>query len=240
MSDLLQEIDEAIKRENAAKMWRENGPFLIGGLVLLVALTGAFAAWNAWELKKNTQQTNLLVSALETPYPQTALSAAAQALSGKHRAMAQLQAAGLEAQAGKNDEALKLYRLVAADSSAPGLWRDLATLMAVRLDWSATPTPEAAKTLSAELKPLLAKNNAWRLHALVQAATISAEGLQDYKGALSMLNDVISNAATAPSLRERAVALDHLYAMKIAATTPQKKTEKTPTAKDSVETEPKG
>lgn len=240
MSDLLQEIDEAIKRENAEKMWRENGPYLIGGLVLLVVLTGAFAAWNAWTLKQNTAQTNLLVSALETPYPQTALKAATAALSGKHRAIAQLQEAGLEAQAGKNADALKLYRVVAADSSAPGIWRDLATLMAVRLDWSEKPDAATAKTLSAELKPLLAKNNAWRLHAAVQAAMISAEGLQDYKGALGLLNDVLSNAATPQSLRERAVAMDHLYALKVPATPVQKKTDLAPVIKDSVETEPKG
>jgi hypothetical protein len=240
MSDLLQEIDEAIKRENAAKMWRENGPILIGSLVLLVVLTGVFAAWNGWQLKKNTEQTNILVSALDTPYPQTAMNAAAKALDGKHRAMAQLQEAGLLAQAGKNNDALVLYRAVAADGKAAREWRDLATLMAARLEWSATPTVETAKTLSAELKPLLNKKSAWRLHALVQSAMITAEGLQDYKGALSLLNEVINDAAAAPSLRERAVALDHLYALKVPAAAPQKKAETSSDAKTSVETEPKG
>ena len=235
MSDLLQDIDEALKREKAEKFWREHGPYLIGGLVLLVVLTGAFAAWNAWQTKANTQQTGLLLDALQTPFPQTALDAVSETLTGKHKALAQMQSAGLLAADGKNDDALTAYKDVSADGTAPATLRDLATLMAARLEWNKTQDEATAKTLSAQLKPLLSKNNPWRLQASLQAAIVTAEGLGDYKGALSLLGGILSAADAPPSLRARAAALDHLYAMKVAPAT----TTKTP-AKAGTETESEG
>lgn len=217
MSDLLQEIDEALKRERAEKLWREYGPTLIAGIVLLVVLTGVFAGWNAWQEKHNIRQTNLLISALETPYPETALKAASTTLSGNHKALAQLQLAGYLAQNDKNDEALAQYQDIAAERGTPAVWRDLATLMAARLEWHDQIDEAKAKALLAGLKPLLNKNNPWRMHAAIQSALITGDSLGDYKGAVQLLADPVNNANTPASLQNRARALDHFYTMKLSA-----------------------
>ncbi|MGZ9107217.1 MAG: tetratricopeptide repeat protein [Micavibrio sp.] len=232
MSDLLQDIDNAIKQEKAEKFWRENGPYMLGGALMLVVFTAAFTAWNSWQLKVNTRQTNLLVSAMETPYPETALAAAAQALDGKHKAMAQLQAAGHQAKGENPEAAIALYKTVAADNSAPSIWRDLATLMAVRLEWNPGLDQAKAQALYNDLKPLLSDNNPWHLHATLQAAMITGDSLGDYKTALGLLGGLLSNAATPQSLKDRARALDHLYAMKLS--------EKEPPVKAPAPAEPKG
>ena len=224
MSDLLQDIDNAIKQEKAEKFWRENGPYMVGGAIALVLLTAAFTAWNSWQLKINTRQTNLLVSAMETPYPETALAAAAQALEGKHKAMAQLQAAGHQAKGGDAEAALGLYRAVIADGSAPEIWRDLATLMAVRLEWNASLDQAKAQALYNDLKPLLSKNNPWHQHATLQAAMMTGESLGDYKAALGLLSGLLNDAEAPQSLKDRAKALDHLYAMSLSQKAPADKT----------------
>lgn len=232
MSDLLQDIDNALKQEKAEKFWRENGPYIVGGAIALVLLTAAFTAWNSWQLKINTRQTNLLVSAMETPYPETALTAAAQALEGKHKAMAQLQAAGHQAKGGNTEAALGLYRAVITDGSAPEIWRDLATLMTVRLEWNASLDQAKAQDLYNDLKPLLAKNNPWHQHATLQAAMMTGESLGDYKAALSLLSGLLNDAEAPQSLKDRAKALDHLYAMALS--------QKTRAEKAPAPVEPKG
>lgn len=217
MSDLLQEIDEALKREKAEKLWREYGPILIGGAILLVVLTGAFAAWNGWQHQRNANQTNMLISALETPYPEMALKAIDEHLSGEHKVIAQMQLAGYLVQNDKQDEALALYQTVAQQRFTPDIWRDLAILMAARLEWNDSIDENRARDIYASLKPLLAKNNPWRLHAALQSALIAGDSFGEYKNAVQLLATPLNDPNAAISLKNRARALDHLYTMKLSA-----------------------
>lgn len=222
MSDLLQDIDEALRRERAEKFWKENGPSLVIGIIALIVFTGAFAAWNAWSLKGNTAQTSLLINALQTEYAATALDAAAQgSLKGSHKAIALIQSAGLKVQDKKFDEAIADYRAVSTDRSAPALWRELALLGAITVEWDRGADEAKAKTLLSDIQPLLKKGGTWSAQAAVLAATIAGDGLKDYKTALKYLGPVLSDATTPASLMERARALDHLYALRNAGTEPE-------------------
>lgn len=217
MSDLLQEIDEAMKREKAAQFWKENGPYIIGGAVLLVAMTGIFTAWNSWQLKKNTAQTNLLVSALSSPFPETALDAAAASLKGEHKAAAELHRAAYLIQANKNGDALAVLDALRKDGGAPALWRDLATLMAARLRFEKEADQAAAQDIVTSLKPLMKAGNAWQAQARIEAAIITADGLKDARAALEYLNPLLQDAGLPQTLKDRAQALDHLYGLRAAA-----------------------
>lgn len=231
MSDLLQEIDEAMKREKAAQFWKENGPYIIGGAVLLVAMTGVFTAWNAWKLKKNTEQTNLLVSALSTPFPETALEAATTSLKGEHRAAAELHRAAYLIQSNKNGDALAVLEALRKDGGAPALWRDLATLMAARLRFEKEADQVAAQDIVNSLKPLMKAGNTWQAQARIEAAIITADGLKDAKTALEYLNPLLQDTALPQSLKDRAQALDHLYGLRAAAEKQGDKTTDLPESK---------
>lgn len=214
MSDILQEIDDAMKREKAEKFWKENGPTLIVSAIALVVFTGIFAGWNSYKLKVNTRQTGLLISALETQFPETALDAATPSLKGSHKAIAMMQSAGIKAQNKKSAEAIALYRDIATDRSAPAMLRDLAVLNAVTLEWESGADATKAKSLLDELKPVTGAKDAWGKQASVQAALIAGDGLQDYKTALGYLATTTNDPATPPKLKERAMALEHIYTMK--------------------------
>ena len=211
MSDILQDIDDALKREKAEKFWKENGPYILGGALALVVLTGVFTAWNNWQQSRNAAQTAQMVMAMESGSPETGLIAAIPHLNGQHKAMALLQIAGAKAQAGKNAEALKLYREVADGRGVPAVWRDLAALSAVRTEWGAGVDKARAQVLFNEVKKLTAKKNPWRLQAGVQAAMIAGDSLDDPKTALSLLRAPLTDEATPPALKEKAKVLDHLY-----------------------------
>lgn len=215
MSDLLQDIDEALKREKAEKFWRENSPYILGGAVALVIMTGAITAWQSWRNNVNEERTAAIVTALDAKENNAALLIdAGKTLKGPHKAIAELQAAGLLVKDGKNDEALKQYQAVAADSSASALWRDLATLMSVRLEWTPEVDEAKANTLYSQIKPLLSRNNPWHLHAALQAALIAGDSLKDYKAALSHLGEITNDETAPPALKERAKALNHVYAQR--------------------------
>lgn len=222
MSDLLQEVDDALRAEKAEKFWKENGPFIIGGAVLLVVLTGIFTAYNSWQLARNTKQTAGIITAIQSSTPDTALIDAAPKLDGQHKAMALLGAAGFKANAGEKDEALKLYQQVASDRSAPALLKDLAALSAVRTEWGNGVTKERASVLYGQLKPLLSKGNPWYRHAAIQAAMITGDNLDDPKTAVTLLRDVLSDPMTPQPLKEKAQMLDHLY-INAAASKSEKK-----------------
>ncbi len=230
MSDLFKEIDEAVRRDKTAKFWKDNGAYFLGGAVMLVLFTGAFTAWNGWKLKQNTAQTNLLVSALSTPFPATALDLAAGSLTGGHKSVAWLHQASALITDEKPEDALAVLKKIQADGSTPALWRDLATLLAARLSFEGEATEDDAKALYASLAPLLDKNNPWQAQAHMQAAMIAAEGMNDHAAALKHLGALLQDTSLPSSLHERARALDHLYGLKAAQEKSDTKTDTTPLA----------
>ena len=220
MSYIMQEIDDELKRERAAKMWNEYGPSLMVGVVALVVFTGGFSFWNHHTLQQNVKQSNLLISALETQFQETALDAASNVLEGQHKSIALFQSAGLKAQDGRKTDAAAQYRTVVSNTSAPQALRDLALVNAVALEWELGLGEPA--TLLAEIKPLSVRKGPWAKQAALQAGLIAAEGMQDYKGALSYLNILTGDETTPATLQSRARALDHLYGMKAALETESK------------------
>ncbi len=211
MSDLLQEVDDALRAEKMEKFWKENGPYVLGGAVLLVLFTGCFTAYNNWKMNRNTAQTAIIVAAMQDKKPETALEASIKDLKGEHKAMALLQIAGLKLQDGKPADALKLYQQVAADSSLPDLWRDLATMNAVRAQWTDKTDPATAKDLFDRIKPITEKSNPWHLQASVQAAMIAGDSLHDPKTAVQLLRAPLEDAQAPDSIKAKARMLDHLY-----------------------------
>jgi len=233
MSDLLKEVDDALRAEKMEKFWKDNGPYLLGGAVLLVLFTGMFAAYNNWQMSHNTKQTAIIVAAMQDKKPETALEASIKDLKGQHKAMALLQIAGLKLQDGKSADALKLYQQVEADKSLPDLWRDLATMNAVRAEWSEKVDATKAKDLFNRIKPLTDKGNPWHLQASVQAAMIAGDNLNDPKTAVQLLRAPLEDPQAPEGLKAKARMLDHLY---LNASGVTEKTEVKPDSK----AEPKG
>lgn len=231
MTDLLQEVDDALRREKAEKFWKENGPYVIGGAIFLVIMTGIFATWNNYQQKAHMRQTDTLLMALEAQDPLTALQTSTKDMKGGYKALAELQEAGMQVQAKKTDAAITLYNQLSADSGAPSIWRDLATLMAVRLQWNGQMDQTQAKAMFDRVKPLTEKANPWHLQADIQAAMIAGDSLKDTKTALALLADPINDATAPASLRDRARALDHLYGATAPTVTPVS-APATPKAKD--------
>lgn len=222
-NELINDIEDSLKRDELRRTWEEYAPYLIGGVVLAVLLTGLIAGWRSWEYRQNVASTTLMLESVaassDTDASAAALIANAPDMRGPHRTLSRLSAAGMLAGEGKMDEALAQYQAAAADRAAPAPLRDLAQLMAVRLEWSvkgedASDTQTLANSLLEKLKPLYRKTrNPYHAHARLEAAIITAHGLGDYARAQEHLRAITDSKQDLPvSVIERAKALARVYA----------------------------
>jgi hypothetical protein len=213
MSDVFVELDEAIRQERVERFFKEHGKFVLGLVALTVLATGLISGFRAWNNSVRADQTSSLIALLDAEdFPDNILAAEPD-LRGGLKGVALLTAAGEFLDQEKQAEALELYERAAADRAVPADLRQLATLMSVRLQ----ATGESADT-DAMLKKLeaVARNNnsPWQAHARLESAVLYAHGKQDYKAARIQLALVTKMADLPETLRQRAEALDHVYALK--------------------------
>lgn len=233
-NDLVREVEDSIRQEQLQTFWKEYGPYLVGAAVLAVLLTAAVTGWRGWTGGIHARETTALLQALDMKDAPAALEKAEADLTGGRKAAAGITAAGILARDGKLKEAAALYRTTAQDTSLPRDFRHLALLMAVRTGWTMKESGEEAAAQTQGFLDSLETirsdgSSPWRWHAAVQAALILAHDKQDYAQARRMLAPVLSAQGLAPSLAERARALDHVYALKEKENT--KKEEPAPATK---------
>ncbi|MBI4030073.1 MAG: hypothetical protein HY370_00180 [Proteobacteria bacterium] len=236
-NELIHDVEETLKQERIEKIWKEYGPYIIGGVVLAVLLTAILSGWRSYNDSVNRTQTAQFIEALESEAPAASLEKTAGGMRAGHRALAWMSEAGVLLQAGKEEEAMAVYKKAAADKNLPPLFHDLAVLMAVRMEWAksmdAKENPGAQAYLE-RLQPMIRdENSPWTWHARVQAAIIAAQGTEDYMLAHTHLAAVQrAGNNIPPSLFERARALDRVYSIRAAA---QEKTGSAPEEKDKPE-----
>lgn len=204
MSDLMHEIDEELRQEKLRAFWKENGAWIIGGIVLAIVMTAGMSFWRSYEAGKNIAATQQLVAAAEAENKEV-LSALALNTKGAHSGFAGLISAGMFAREGQVEKAVELYDHVAAMRGLDAQYRDLATLLSTshKLD---SGDPE---TLHKILEPL-AKKSVWRFSALeMQALLYAREGKM--KEAVTALTDISASADAPEEMRRRASTLRELY-----------------------------
>lgn len=215
-SDLVQDVENAMRQERIERYWKEYGPWILGGVILAVLMTAGMSGYRTWQENAERKGTNAMLQALDSADKTAALDKAMPALQPRQKAVASFTAAGLLLRDGKKEDALAHYRAAAADKDLPPVYRDLAAWLAVRMDWTLHKDKANIPALIAQLQPLIDNpSNPWTWHARVEAADIRAHGENDFAAAHALLFPVL-NAENAPqSLKMRAEALDHVYRLRM-------------------------
>lgn len=220
MADLIQDVDEALRRERMEKLWREHGGLILLGVSALVVGTGVFSVYKNYLSGQQTAQTEAFQAAQESPDPAAALeSFAGQKSPGGLRALALLTAAGDLTGKGKIEEARKTYDSVAAEDGADPALRDYAAVMAARLAADAAhPDGVSPDERLAALDAIIAnKNSPWGASARLSAALLCAGPLKDIARARQYLAPIVEAAnkkevSDIPlSLVQMAQQLDHVW-----------------------------
>lgn len=213
MSDIFREVDEALQKEKAEKLWKEYGPTIIAAAVLLVLSTAATVGYRTWNSQQNQQETARLVSAMNDKDLTASMEKVASETRKGHEAIALLTAAAKYAENKDFTKAAGLYKQVVDDSSTPDDLSDLAAVLysrAAQLAATSTAAPDYKGLIDVILPVAKNDKSPFQLQAKVEAALLYGDGLKDYTAALDLLKGFETESAP-DSLKEKALALKHVY-----------------------------
>lgn len=144
MSDMLLEVDEALRAQQIKALWDRYGQWVIGLAVLAVIGSGVAAAWHGHMNKKLEQDTTSLVAALQDGTDSKAVAAKLDALKAAtplNGIVALYKAQTLE-KSGDLKAARAAYQSVASHMRQPRVVKELAVLQDVRLGILSKDNPD--------------------------------------------------------------------------------------------------
>ena len=210
MSELFNEVDEDVRRDQLKKLWDQYSIYIVAGALLIIAAVGGWRGYQYLEAKKAAEAGAAFDKAVELSdqnkhaEAETAfIDLAAKAPSG-YRVLARLRAA---AEAGNRDPqaAAKMYDDIAADRSVGAAEQDLARIRAAGLLLETSSYPNMLTRLEAAAAP-----GATFRHTARELLALSAWRANDATAARKWLDLIANDGETPPSLRSRAEALQGL------------------------------
>lgn len=208
MADIFQEVDEELRRDRAAALWRKYGIYVIAVAVVLVAATAAWQAWRYYETRQRIQAgdrfTEAMLAANQGQTDAAVATFAGIATDGPpgYAMLARMQGAALKVRAGDQAGAAAIYDGIAADAGVPETYREAALLLSV-MQQVDTGDPRA---LSERLTPLVAEGSPWR-HSARELQAVLALRAGDPAQARTFLETLSKDAAAPQSMRTRAAEM---------------------------------
>jgi len=210
VSELFDEVDEDVRRDQLKKLWEQYSIYIVAAALLLVAAVGGWRGYQYLEAKKAAQAGAAFDKAIELSEqnkPAEAEAAfnslAATAPSG-YRMLARLRTA---AEVAERDPqaAVKLYDDISTDRSIGALEQELARIRAAGLLVDTATYP----TMLQRLEPSTVPQATFR-HTARELLALSAWHANDTTAARKWLDLIANDAETPPGLRSRAEALQAL------------------------------
>ncbi|MCL4678271.1 MAG: tetratricopeptide repeat protein [Alphaproteobacteria bacterium] len=225
MANFLAEVDEALKRERAEKLWKDYGGVIVGTILLIILGTAGISGYRVWDKGAKTTQTEKFLEAAEARNPETLIEVA-ESLRPGLKTLALWRAAGAFLDQGKQAEALKIYRDILANTETPTDLKHLAAFQIARL--TARENPEAGLALLEKSANDI--NNPWAILARLDVAVLQARHKKNFQIARDHLSIILQETDLPVSVERKARSLDSLYAIEAPETT---KAQKAPTVQSS-------
>ena len=210
MSEIFDEVDEDVRRDQLKKLWDQYSIYIIAGALLIIAAVGGWRGYQYLEAQKAAEAGAAFDKAVELSEASKHDEAekaftdlAAKAPSG-YRMLARLRAAA-EVASGDPQAAAKLYDGIAADRSVGVAEQDLARIRAAGLLLDTSSYPDMLQRLEPSTGP-----EATFRHTARELLALSAWRTGDTAAARKWLYLIANDAETPPSLRSRAEALQAL------------------------------
>jgi hypothetical protein len=210
VSELFDEIDEDVRRDQLKKLWEKYSIYIIAGVILIIAAVGGWRGYQYLEAKRAAEAGAAFDRAVELSEANKHAEAeaafadlAAKAPFG-YRVLARLRMAAEVANRDKQ-AAAKLFDEIAADRSVGVADRDLARIRAAQLLLESTTYPNMKERLEAS-----AAAGATFRHTARELLALSAWRANDASATRQWLDLIANDGQTPPSLRSRAEALQAL------------------------------
>jgi hypothetical protein len=210
VSELFDEVDEEVRRDQLKKLWDQYSIYIVAGALLIIAGVGGWRGYQYLEAKKAVEASTAFNRAVELSDQNKHAEAeaafadlAAKAPSG-YRMLARLRAAA-EAASRDPKAAAKMYDDIAADRSFGAETQDLARIRAAELLVDTSSYPD----ILARVEPSAAPGATFR-HTAREMLALSSWRAGDTVAARKWLDMIASDGETPPGLRSRAEALQAL------------------------------
>lgn len=164
MADIFHEVEEDLRRDQAAAIWKKYGNYIIGAALLLVLAVAAHWGWTKYETNRQMQASADFLNAASTSdiKAREAALAPIAAEGGTYGVLARFRLAETAIEAGDKAKARGILGEIAKDGDADKALRDLALIQAALLELE-IGKPETAADL---VKDLTKEGEAYRLSAL--------------------------------------------------------------------------
>ena len=203
MSDIFQEVDEEVRREQFKKLWDRYGNYAVAAAVVLLVAVAAWRGYLWWEGKKAAESGAAFEAA--STLAESGKRSEAEAAFGKiavdgtsgYRHLARMREAAELAQTDAK-AAIAAYDQIAADGAVGPALQDLAALRAGALLIDAGSFEEARQ----RLEPLAANDRTFR-HTAREFLVLAAWRAGDTTAAKHWFDLLMTDAQTPPATRSR-------------------------------------
>lgn len=210
MSELFDEVDEEVRREQLKKLWDQYSLYIIAAAILIVVAVGGWRGYQYLEAQKAAQAGAAFDAAIELSEQnkhteaEAAFSKLAATAPSGYRMLARLRVAA-EVATRDPKAGAKLYDEIAADGSVGAEQQDLARIRAAGLVLDTESYPNMLQRLQASTKP-----DATFRHTARELLALSAWHANDTTAARQWLDMIANDGDTPSALRSRAEALQAL------------------------------
>jgi hypothetical protein len=210
VSELFDEVDEEVRRDQLKKLWDRYSIHFVAGAILIVAAVGGWRGYQYLEAKKAAEAGRAFDAALDLAEQskhaeaEAAFNNLAVTAPSGYRMLARLRAAA-EVATRDPQAGAKMYDDISADRSIGTAEQDLARIRAAGLLLETASYPSMRERLEAATKP-----DATFRHTARELLALSAWRANDTTGARQWLDMIASDGETPSGLRSRAEALQAL------------------------------
>jgi len=210
VSELFDEVDEEVRREQLKKLWDRYSIYIIAAALLIIAAVAGWRGYQYLEAQKAAEAGAAFDAALDLAEQnkhaeaQAAFDRLATTAPAGYRMLARLRAAG-EVAASDPEAGAKLYDELAADRSIGTEQQDVARIRAAGLLLDTDSYPNMLQRLEAATKP-----DATFRHTARELLALSAWRANDITAARQWLDMIASDGETPAAMRSRAEALQAL------------------------------
>jgi hypothetical protein len=210
VSELFDEVNEEVRRDQLKKLWERYSIFIIAGAILIIAAVGGWRGYQYLEAKKAAEAGAAFEAAAELSEQgkhaeaEAAFTKLAATAPYGYRMLSRLRAAA-EVATRDPQAAAKLYDDIAADRSVGASEQDLARIRAAGLLLDTT----SYNNMLQRLEPATAPGATYR-HTARELLALSAWRANDATATRQWLDMIANDGQTPAGLRSRAEALQAL------------------------------
>lgn len=218
----LREVDENLRRDQAADFAKKYGKWLIAAVVLFLAGVGGWLYWQNRQQQQTAAQSEELMGVYadiatgRTRQAQIRLAPLKESGNDVIKALALLTEAAMAIERNDRSAALANYRAISEDRGMPESYRDLSLIRATALEYDSIKPEEVI----ARLEPLTKPGNPWFGTAgEMTAMAYLKQGQKEKAGRLFAA--IAADPQVPETLRNRAVQVAATLGVEARAAAPQ-------------------